>query len=80
MQGDAGYVTFMVTYVTLSEECVCCYVVQRSRVNDGYRDRQTYKAAMSSDLLPETRSQTYAIHIVSDSLLLGVIVHRPNIL
>jgi len=44
-------------------------------------DRQTYKAAMSSDLLPESRcSKTYAIHIVSDSLLLGVIVHRPSIL
>ena len=38
MQGDAGYVTVMVTFVTLSKECVCCYIVQRRRVNDGYRD------------------------------------------
>ena len=42
-------------------------------------DRQTYKAAMSSDLLPKSRcSKAYAIHIVSDSLLLGDIVHRPS--
>jgi len=41
--------------------------------------RQTYKEAMSSNLLLERRcSKTYAIHIVSDSLPLDVILHRAS--
>jgi len=43
MQSDAGYVTIMVTFVTLYKECVCRYIVQRRRVSDGYRDRPKRK-------------------------------------
>jgi hypothetical protein len=81
MEGDAGCMTIIVTFVTLSKECVCWYIIQRRRLNDDSRDRQTYKVAMSSNLLPERHcSKTYTTHIVSDSLLLGVIVHTASIL